>query len=103
MDIVVIGAGPAGLSAALRAAELGGRTVLVTRGEPTTLAPTGISTSMRSLYAVSLARRESFTTEACRGQVWRGSEGSSVTILDFFGRPEISRWRRQGFISVCKQ
>src|SRR5277367_4190740 len=33
MDLVVIGAGPAGLSAALRAAELGARTVLVTHGE----------------------------------------------------------------------
>jgi pyruvate/2-oxoglutarate dehydrogenase complex dihydrolipoamide dehydrogenase (E3) component len=33
MDVVVIGAGPAGLVAALRAAELGARTVLVTRGE----------------------------------------------------------------------
>ncbi len=33
MDVLVIGAGPAGLSAALRAAELGARTSLVTRGE----------------------------------------------------------------------
>jgi pyruvate/2-oxoglutarate dehydrogenase complex dihydrolipoamide dehydrogenase (E3) component len=33
MDVVVIGAGPAGLVAALRAAELGAQTVLVTRGE----------------------------------------------------------------------
>src|SRR5271170_6603319 len=33
MDLVVIGAGPAGLSAALRAAELGARTVLLTRDE----------------------------------------------------------------------
>jgi pyruvate/2-oxoglutarate dehydrogenase complex dihydrolipoamide dehydrogenase (E3) component len=33
MDVVVIGGGPAGSSAALRAAELGARTVLVTRGE----------------------------------------------------------------------
>ena len=33
MDVVVIGAGPAGMVAALRAAELGARTVLVTRGE----------------------------------------------------------------------
>src|SRR5580692_13188607 len=32
-DIVVIGAGPAGVLAALRAAELGARTVLVTSGE----------------------------------------------------------------------
>jgi pyruvate/2-oxoglutarate dehydrogenase complex dihydrolipoamide dehydrogenase (E3) component len=33
MDVVVIGAGPAGMVAALRAAELGAQTVLVTRGE----------------------------------------------------------------------
>ena len=33
MDIAVIGAGPAGIVAALRAAELGAKTVLVTRGE----------------------------------------------------------------------
>ncbi len=33
MDVVVIGAGPAGMVAALRAAELGSQTVLVTRGE----------------------------------------------------------------------
>ena len=33
MDIIVIGAGPAGLIAALRAADLGARTVLVTRDE----------------------------------------------------------------------
>jgi pyruvate/2-oxoglutarate dehydrogenase complex dihydrolipoamide dehydrogenase (E3) component len=33
MDVVVIGAGPAGMVAALRAAELGARTVLITRDE----------------------------------------------------------------------
>src|SRR5580700_5545048 len=33
MDIVVIGAGPAGVVAALRAADLGARTALVTRNE----------------------------------------------------------------------
>jgi pyruvate/2-oxoglutarate dehydrogenase complex dihydrolipoamide dehydrogenase (E3) component len=33
IDILVIGAGPAGVLAALRAADLGARTVLVTRSE----------------------------------------------------------------------
>ena len=32
-DVAVIGAGPAGIVAALRAADLGAKTVLITRGE----------------------------------------------------------------------
>jgi dihydrolipoamide dehydrogenase len=33
MDVIIIGAGPAGVFAARRAAELGAKTTLITRGE----------------------------------------------------------------------
>ena len=33
MDVVIVGAGPAGVFAARRAAELGAKTTLITRGE----------------------------------------------------------------------
>ena len=44
MDVVVIGGGPAGSSAALRAAELGARTVLVARGESANDGPIQVRT-----------------------------------------------------------
>src|SRR5271168_4671467 len=57
MDIVVIGAGPAGLVAALRAAELGARTVLVTRGEFGGMAANDGPVPVRTLaYAARLLR-----------------------------------------------
>ena len=57
MDVVVIGAGPAGLVAALRAAELGARTVLVTRGEFGGMAANDGPVPVRTLaYAARLLR-----------------------------------------------
>jgi pyruvate/2-oxoglutarate dehydrogenase complex dihydrolipoamide dehydrogenase (E3) component len=57
MDVVVIGAGPAGLSAALRAAELGARTVLVTRAELGGMAATDGPVPVRTLaHAARLVR-----------------------------------------------
>src|SRR5271169_4904377 len=58
MDVVVIGAGPAGLSAALRAAELGARTVLVTRGEVGGMAANDGPIPVRTLAQAARLLRE---------------------------------------------
>jgi pyruvate/2-oxoglutarate dehydrogenase complex dihydrolipoamide dehydrogenase (E3) component len=58
MDIVVIGAGPAGLTAALRAAELGARTVVVTRGEVGGMAANDGPVPVRTLAQAARLLRE---------------------------------------------
>jgi dihydrolipoamide dehydrogenase len=56
-DIIVIGAGPAGVLAALRAAELGARTELVTSGEFGGMAANDGPVPVRALaYAARLIR-----------------------------------------------
>jgi pyruvate/2-oxoglutarate dehydrogenase complex dihydrolipoamide dehydrogenase (E3) component len=58
MDIVIIGAGPAGLVASLRAAELGARTVLVTRGEVGGMAANDGPIPVRTLAQAARLLRE---------------------------------------------
>ena len=58
MDVVVIGAGPAGLVAAFRAAELGARTVLVTRGEVGGMAANDGPIPVRTLAQAARLLRE---------------------------------------------
>jgi len=57
IDVLVIGAGPAGVLAALRAADLGARTVLVTRAEFGGMAATDGPVPVRTLaHAARLIR-----------------------------------------------
>jgi pyruvate/2-oxoglutarate dehydrogenase complex dihydrolipoamide dehydrogenase (E3) component len=58
MDVVIIGAGPAGLVASLRAAELGARTVLVTRGEVGGMAANDGPIPVRTLAQAARLLRE---------------------------------------------
>jgi pyruvate/2-oxoglutarate dehydrogenase complex dihydrolipoamide dehydrogenase (E3) component len=58
MDILVIGAGPAGLIAALRAAELGAHTVVVTRGEVGGMAANDGPVPVRTLAQAARLLRE---------------------------------------------
>src|SRR5437762_5391705 len=59
MDVVVVGAGPAGVLAALRAAELGARTVLVTRAEFGGMAANDGPVPVRTLAHAARLLRES--------------------------------------------
>ena len=59
MDVLVIAAGPAGLIAAIRAVELGGRTVLVTRGEVGGMAANDGPIPVRTLAQAARLLRES--------------------------------------------
>ena len=76
MDVVVIGAGPAGLSAALRAAELGARTVLVTRGELGGMAAGDGPVPVRTLAQAARLLREA-------GQLGQYGIEVSEPILDY--------------------
>jgi pyruvate/2-oxoglutarate dehydrogenase complex dihydrolipoamide dehydrogenase (E3) component len=58
LDVLIIGAGPAGLSAALRAAELGARTALVTHGEVGGMAATDGPIPVRALAQAARLLRE---------------------------------------------
>src|SRR5262245_58499151 len=58
MDVVVIGAGPAGLVSALRAAELGAHTTLVTRGAFGGMAATDGPVPVRVLAHAARLMRE---------------------------------------------
>jgi pyruvate/2-oxoglutarate dehydrogenase complex dihydrolipoamide dehydrogenase (E3) component len=76
MDVVVIGAGPAGLLAALRAAELGARTSLVTRGEVGGMAANDGPIPVRTLaHAARLLRNAR--------QVGRYGISISEPVLDY--------------------
>jgi pyruvate/2-oxoglutarate dehydrogenase complex dihydrolipoamide dehydrogenase (E3) component len=59
IDVIVIGSGPAGMLAALRAADLGARTVLVSRGEFGGMAANDGPVPVRTLaHAARLAARK---------------------------------------------
>ena len=76
MDVVVMGAGPAGMVAALRAAELGAQTVLVTRGEVGGMAANDGPIPVRVLaHAARLLRNA--------GQLGRYGISVSEPILDY--------------------
>ncbi|MGJ0510113.1 MAG: dihydrolipoyl dehydrogenase family protein [Methylocystis sp.] len=63
MDVVVIGAGPAGLMAALRAADLGARTALVTRAEFGGMAANDGPVPVRTLAHAARLMREALQLE----------------------------------------
>jgi dihydrolipoamide dehydrogenase len=92
MDIVIIGAGPAGLVAAMRAAELGARTVLVTRGEVGGMAANDGPIPVRTLAQAARLLREARQL---------GQYGISVSepILDY---PRLLARTRQVVEQVCE-
>src|SRR5438552_8336758 len=76
MDVVVVGAGPAGVLAALRAAELGARTILVTRAEFGGMAANDGPVPVRTLAHAARLIREA-------RQLGQYGIGVSEPVLDY--------------------
>src|SRR4026207_2105893 len=76
VDIIVIGAGPAGVLAALRAADLGARTMLVTRAEFGGMAANDGPVPVRTLAHAARLIRES-------RQLGRCGCGGGEPVLDY--------------------
>ena len=76
MDVIVIGAGPAGVIAALRAADLGARTALVTRAEFGGMAANDGPVPVRTLAHAARLIREA-------RQLGQYGIGVSEPVLDY--------------------
>ena len=76
MEVVIIGAGPAGMVAALPAAELGAKTVLITRGEVGGMAAHDGSIPVRVLAQAARLLREA-------KQLGKYGISTSEPILDY--------------------
>src|SRR5437660_11992777 len=80
IDTLVIGAGPAGVLAALRAADLGARTVLVTRAEFGGMAANDGPVPVRALaHAARLIREARLVPHLCRNTRSRSGQRGTRT------------------------
>ncbi len=79
LDVLVLGAGPAGVLAALRAADLGARTALVTQGEFGGMAANGGPVPVRTLAHAARLMREA-------RQLGRYGIASQAVLLETSGQ-----------------
>src|SRR6476659_220432 len=91
IDTVVIGAGPAGVLAALRAADLGARTMLVTRAEFGVMAANDGPVPVRTLAHAARLVREA-------RQLGLYGIGVGEPVLDY---PRLLARVREGVGGVC--